>query len=386
MARIPLAVPDLTGNERKYLNECIDTTFVSSVGAFVTRLESMTAEATGASYASATSSGTTALHMALLAAGVLTGNIVIIPSFTFIATANAVSHCGALPWCIDIDESSWTMSPDVLYRELKENTEFKNGMTVHKPTGRRVAGIMPVYTFGNVADMDKINEIARQFRLPVIADAAAAIGARYRGKELADIADISAISFNGNKTVTAGGGGMAVSNNKEYIDYIHHIASTSRIGPEYNHDMIGYNYRLTNLQAAVGCAQLERVKELVDKKRYIRKYYKDSLKEFSRIKMFPEPAWGESACWFSGIYIPNGNAKMVKEICESLGERDIEARSFWKPVHMQKPYSNCFCSEMGVTETIWNRIVTLPCSTGITQEELEQVTEALKDILKGCNG
>ena len=177
---IPLAVPNLTGNERKYLNKCIDTTFVSSVGEFVNRIEEMTAKLCGAKYGVATSSGTTGLHLALTGCGVKRDELVIIPTFTFIATANAVAHCGAVPWLLDISADSWNLDISQLEKELKENTVWEDEIVVHKKTGRRIAAIMPVYTLGNVPDMDKINKIARDFRLPVIADAAASIGAEYK--------------------------------------------------------------------------------------------------------------------------------------------------------------------------------------------------------------
>lgn len=378
---IPLAVPNLTGNERKYLNECIDTTFISSVGEFVTRLERMTAEETGARYAAATSAGTTALHMALLACGVKENEIVIIPSFTFIATANAVSHCYAIPWCIDIDFSSWTMSSSALRRALSEETIQKGAFCIHRKSGKRIAAILPVYTFGNIPDMDQICEIASERNIPVIADAAAAIGSLYKGRMLGGLADVTTISFNGNKTITAGGGGMVVSNNQEKIKFIHHISSTARVSTDYDHDMIGYNYRMTNVQAAIGCAQLERVNEFVKRKREIRDCYNKQFEHIEGIELFPSPEWGESACWFSGLVLNKIKYSSVKSICEQLKEKGIEARPFWKPVHMQKPYRGCFQSDLAVTEQVWDRVLTLPCSTGITNEELTYVCSELKKII-----
>ena len=279
---IPLAVPDLTGNERRYLNQCIDTTFVSSVGEFVNRIEEITAEKCGIRYAVATSSGTTGLHLALMGCGVKRDDIVIIPTFTFIATANAVAHCGATPWLMDISWDSWTLDVEQLEQELLDNTVWNYESLIHKETGKRVAAIMPVYTLGNIPNMNKIREIANKYHLPLIADGAAALGAEYKGKKIGTLADLTVISFNGNKTVTAGGGGMVVGNNEALAKRLRHLSTTARVTAEYDHDMVGYNYRMTNIQAAVGCAQLERLEEFLEKKRKIRAFYNQA---FSKIEI-----------------------------------------------------------------------------------------------------
>ncbi len=379
---IPLAVPNLTGNERKYLNKCIDTTFVSSVGEFVNRIEEMTAKLCRAKYGVATSSGTTGLHLALTGCGVKRDELVIIPTFTFIATANAVAHCGAVPWLLDISADSWNLDISQLEKELKENTVWEDEIVVHKKTGRRIAAIMPVYTLGNVPDMDKINKIARDFRLPVIADAAASIGAEYKSKKIGELADLTVISFNGNKTVTAGGGGMIVGNDEKLMKKLKHLSTTARVTAEYDHDMVGFNYRMTNVQAAIGCAQLERAEEFVEKKRAIRKFYNKAFADVERVSLFPIPDEVESGCWFSGIVLNQGNLQEVRRICQGLRESGIEARSFWKPVHLQKPYCNALqAGSLKVSSGLWEKILTLPCSTNITEKELKYVAATVKEIL-----
>lgn len=375
---ISLAVPNLSGNEKKYLNECIDSTFVSSVGPFVNKFEELVSIKSGAKYSVATSAGTTALHVSLIAVGVKTDELVIIPAFTFIATANAVAHCGAEPWCIDIDNESWTMDTNILKSELKNNTKMVNGQVIHKKTGKRVAAIMPVYTLGTPADMDEVNTIAKEYNLPVVADAAAAIGAKYKGKDIGNLADLTVFSFNGNKTITCGGGGMVVGDNEQLIKKVKHLSTTARVTKEYDHDMVGYNYRMTNIQAAVGCAQIERLNEFINKKRQIRKFYQDAFAKFENLDTFKEPKWAKSACWFSGIIIKNGNHDKAKELCEKLLCEGIEARTFWKPIYLQKPYVNCEKSVMSVTDYVWSKIITLPCSTILTQEELIYVSDKLK--------
>ncbi len=376
---IDLAVPDLSGNERKYLNECIDTTFVSTVGEFVKRFEKEVARKAGAAYGTVVSSGTDGLHMALTACGVGRDELVCIPAFTFIATANAVVHCGAEPWLIDIDEKSWTMNPELLDRELSEKAYEDGGKLFHKASGKRIAAVMPVYTMGMPADMDSLRKIADKYHLPLVADAAAAIGATYKGRNIGNLADVTVFSFNGNKTITCGGGGAIVGDQEEIIELAKHMATTARVGQEYDHDMVGYNYRMTNLQAAVGCAQIERLEEFVAKKRYINDYYKEHLKEIDGVSFFPETSWGESACWLSGLVLDGG--REVREVCDSLLEKDIRTKPFWKPVYMQKPYLKSEKSGMDVTEKIWRHILTLPASTCLTEEQLERVVLAVKEIL-----
>ena len=380
---IYLAVPDLSGNERKYLNECIDTTFVSSIGKFVTNIERLTAEKSGAAFAVATSSGTTGLHLALTGYGVGRDDLVLIPTFTFIATANAVVHCGASPWLIDIDLGSWTMSIEHLKSELETKTVRKSGKLFHRESGKRVAAIMPVYTLGNIPRMDELRKIANRYNLPIIADAAAALGATYQSKKIAELADATVFSFNGNKTVTAGGGGIVVCNDEAMAKKLKHLSTTARVTGEYDHDMVGFNYRMTNIQAAVGCAQLERLEVLVAKKRQIRNIYEREFDGVNGIQMFPNPSYQQSACWFSGIVFDDGNLDKVRYFCEELRKHDIEARSFWKPVHLQRPYRNAVKDErLETASALWNRILTLPCSTNITEQEIVFVADAVKDIIK----
>lgn len=379
---IPLAVPNLTGNEKKYLDQCIDTTFVSSVGEYVTQFERMAAEATGSRNAVAVSAGTTGLHAALHGLGVTWGDLVILPTFTFIASANAVRHCGADPWLMDVEASTWCLSPDLAAAELEKCCERREGGLYHRESGRRVAALMPVYTLGNIPDMDAFRAVADEYGLPLIADAACAVGATYRGRSFGPLADLSVLSFNGNKTVTCGGGGAVVGNREEQTDLVRHLTTTARVWPDYDFDMVGFNYRMTNIQAAVGCAQMERLSEFVAVKRRVRRYYEEELGELTGKGVTFFPATEGSSCWFSGVVLPEGETlEAAKAVCASLKEEGIEARSFWKPVHLQKPYGGCPRSDVRVSEGLWQRIVTLPCSTNITEEELGKVAAAVKRIL-----
>lgn len=379
---IPMAIPNLTGNEKEYLDNCIDTTFVSSVGKYVDRFEEMVASATGSKEAVATSCGTTGLHAALTAVGVGSEELVIIPSFTFIASANAVRQCGADPWMMDVEVQDWCLNPELVETEIKEHCEQRKDGIYHKESGKRIAALMPVYTLGNIPNMTELRAIADRYNLPLIADAACAIGATYNGQALGTLADLSVLSFNGNKTVTCGGGGAVIGNNEEQTGLVRHLTTTARVWPDYDFDMAGFNYRMTNLQAAVGCAQMERMSAFVAVKRKVRHYYETELSELAKYGITFFPATEGSSCWFSGIVLPEKETlETSKTLCAYLKEDGIEARAFWKPVHLQKPYKQCFRSEVSVSESLWQRIVTLPCSTGISEDELEKTAMAVKKVV-----
>lgn len=373
---IPLCVPDLSGREAEYLRQCIESTLVSSVGPFVGRFESMVAAAAGAPAAAATSSGTAGLHVALVAMGVRRDDLVILPTYTFIASANAISHAGATPWLLDIDPSSWTLAPELLRRQLERETRREGAQLVHIATGRRVAAVMPVHTLGMPADMDGLVAIAREFGLVVVADAAAALGVRYRDVAIgAAGADLSVFSFNGNKTVTTGGGG-AVVGAAAVVERVRHLSTTARCGAEYDHDAVGFNYRMTNIEAAVGCAQLERLDTLLAAKRSIDRRYRVELHHLPSMEFFPQPDWGESACWFSGVVAPDAGA--AKALRARLNEARIDARPFWKPMHHQAPFRAAPAAPTPVADALWARVVTLPCSSNLTESQQTRVIDVVR--------
>ena len=379
---IPLAVPNISGNEGEYLRECVDSNFVSSVGPFVDRFEEAAVKASEAQFAVATASGTTGLHLALIAVGVRRDDLVILPSFTFIAGANAIAHSGAMPWLFDVEARSWTLDPAQVKEHLASQTEWRRGELIHRESGRRVAAIMPVYTLGMPADMDSFRSISEEFQLPLVADAAAALGARYRGRNLGKLADLTVFSFNGNKTVTCGGGGCVVGEQEHLLKRIRHLSTQARSGPHYDHDEVGFNCRMTSLQAAVGCAQLERLGEFVSAKRCIANLYNQAFREIPGIGFLPEVSYAESACWFSGITINKPVLKDVSLLCQQMRERGIEGRTFWKPIHLQKPYGESPFASLDVTERFWFRILTLPCSTNLTEEDQRKVIAVVSELLQ----
>ena len=378
---IPLAIPQMTGAEWANLKECVDLNFVSSIGPFVGRFEEIVAQEAGARAAVATSSGSTGLHVALVAVGVKPGDLVVLPTFTFIASANAIHHCGADPWLLDI-EDDWNLSVEKFKEVLFTKTRQVNGDWHHIASGRRIAAIMPVYTLGSPADMDSIVEVARSFGIPVVADAAAALGSQYRGRPPAALgADLTVFSFNGNKTVTCGGGGAVCADDLSLAAHVRHLTTTARVGANYDHDEAGFNYRLTNLQAAVGCAQLQQLASFVAKKRKIADSYRDAFAEVPGCRPFPVPRFVDSACWLSGIYLDDMEREKIPALVMKMRDQGLDVRQFWKPVHLQKPYSQSPMENLSLAERTWERVLPLPCSTSLTENEQLSVISIVKALL-----
>ena len=344
------------------------------------RFEGMVANATGVSQAVAVSSGTSGLHAALVAVGVGRDDLVVLPSFTFIASANAIAYCGASPWLFDVTAESWTLDPALLTKHFETETYQKNGRLIHKETGRRGAAVMPVYTFGMPADMDAIVKIANDYNLPVIADGAAALGATYKGRLSGNLgADLTIYSFNGNKTVTTGGGGAVVGEKVDLVKLVRHLTTTAKVGDGYHHDRIGFNYRMTNIAAAVGCAQMELLEKFVSAKRRIQENYNSALKSFPGVDIFPQPEWAEGACWLSGITMPD--LESAKALRDRLKENNIDARPFWKSIHLQSMFLDSPRTAQAFSSEIWSRIVTLPCSSGLIEADQLKVISTIQKLL-----
>ncbi len=382
---IPLAMPNLCGREGAYLQECITSGFVSSVGPFVSRFEEMVASVTGAAGSVATSSGTTALHLALVCAGVRRDDLVITPSFSFIATANAISHCAADPWLFDISPENWCLDIGQVRKALRSETERLRGALHHRVTGRRIGALLPVYTLGVIPDMEAWRELATEFGLPLVADGACALGATQQGRGAAAQADLTMFSFNGNKTVTCGGGGAIAGIVPEWLARAKHLCSTARVGADYHHDAVGYNYRMTNLAAAVGCAQLENFGRFLETKHRVREHYRKAFEGWSNVGFFPEPTRGVSACWFSGIVLQGATAPAFASVAAWLNGHGVLCRPFWKPIHLQPPYASCLRARMEVCEGMRQRIVVLPSSTQITSEQLARVVEECETAMRRMN-
>lgn len=377
---IPLAVPNISGQEGAYLQECVSSTFVSSVGPFVDRFEEIVAQATGAACAVATASGTTALHAALHDAGVGPGDHVIIPTLTFIATANAVAHCHGDPILVDVDADRWCLDPALVRALLQDRcARDADGVLRLTETGRPVKAMVPVFAMGLPADMDPLVALAREYGLALIVDAAAAIGATYKGRALADMgADSTMLSFNGNKLVTAGGGGALIAAHPDFGPRLRHLTSTARVGAVYDHDIVGFNYRMTNLQAAVGVAQMERLDAFLQDKARIAARYADAFADLDGVLAFPEVADSVSSYWLSGVFMPDAALDDMDALRARLDAAGVASRPFWKPIHQQTPFADSPTALSGFAEHVWLRVQPLPCSSHLSEAEQQTVIAAVR--------
>lgn len=379
---IPLAIPNVGKRETELVLRCMADNWVSTVGPYVARLENEIAAISGVPYGVAVAAGTMGLHIALYALGIGPGDLVILPTYTFIASANAISHCGARPWLFDIDANTWTIDVRDMADALRlQCARDLDGVLRHEKTGERIAAIMPVYTLGTPADMDAVAALASEYRLPVVADAAAALGATYKGRPIGDLADLSVYSFNGNKTITTGGGGMVVGANKDLLKHVKHLTATARIGTDYDHNEVGYNYRMTNIEAAVGCAQLERLEEFLSTKRRIREVYDAAFANNDMVTLFPRGTDCTSAFWFSGVVLRPDAPVSMDMLINGLNDAGIAARKFWKPMHMQTPYLAAPRRPTPVSDLLWRYVLTLPCSTSLSEDDQHRTIEVLQRLL-----
>ena len=375
---IPVATPNIIQLDVLEVTRTMEDGWVSTVGPAVDKFEAAIAVASGVEHVTAVAAGTMGLHVALVACGVKRDDLVLCPSFSFIATANAISLAGASPFFVDVEPDSWCIAPNQLAEVLELACERDhNGAVRHCASGRRVAAIMPVYAMGTPADMDAIRAIAKNYELPVIADAAAAIGARYRDRPIGGLADLTIYSFNGNKTITTGGGGAVLGPDETLVSLVKHLSSTARSSSDYDHDQVGFNYRMTAIEAALGCSQIARLDEFLNAKRRIRMHYENAF-EGTDLIPFPVPNWASSAYWFSGVLLPERASVSVANVCDSLRSDGIGVRQFWKPLHNQIPYRGALSGDLSLTEALWHRVLVLPCSTHITDGELARVEEAVR--------
>lgn len=376
---IPLAVPNLLGREDEFLAECIRSTFVSSVGPFVNQFEAAIADLSGTRNATVLCSGTAALQMALEALGIGHDDLVMLPTLTFIATPNSVSHSGAQPWLVDVSAESWMLDLDACRQLILSDTvPGPDGLRRHARTGQVLKALMPVMVMGAVVDLDAAVALASEFGLRVVVDAAAAIGTTMAdGRRLGETGvDAVCYSFNGNKTITTGGGGAVAAADSDLIARIRHLASTGRTGPNYDHDVIAYNLRMTNVQAALGVAQLERLDGFLRRKRQIHDRYAQFAARHAELEPFPETDFGINGYWFSGFWYIGSDPGRCDAFRQHMRQAGVDLRPFWKPVHLQAPYRHSLASTAPVSEQVWQRIFPLPCSTHLSEEDLDHVLAA----------
>ena len=378
---VPLAVPKFIGNEKKYLNECIDTTFVSSVGKFVDRFEEDMAAYTGVKRAVVCVSGTNALHMSLMLVGVKRDDEVLTQALTFIATCNALSYIGAHPVFIDVDKSTMGLSPEAMKEWLQKNAEVRKNTRINeldkshdfayqegeyacynKNTGRRIKACVPMHTFGHPVRIEEIASLCKEWHIELVEDAAESIGSKYKGKHTGTFGKVGAISFNGNKTITTGGGGMMLFNDEEMGAYAKHITTQAKIPHrwEFRHDHIGYNYRMPNINAALGCAQLENLDAYVADKRATAAAYAEYFKNVDGIEFFTEPENSFSNYWLNVVILSDHDKQL--EFLQETNDNGVMTRPIWELMNRLPMFENC--ENDGLQNTIFfaDRVVNIPSS------------------------
>lgn len=361
-AFIPLHAPHFGGNEKKYLSDTIDSTFVSSVGAYVNRFEEMMCEITGAKYAIATTNGTIALHLALIVAGVKGGDEVITQPLTFVATANAIAHSNATPVFVDVDRDTMGLSPDALKAFLEEYAEMINGAAINKLTGKRIAACMPMHTFGFPCRIDEIAEICSQWNIALIEDAAESLGSSYKGQHTGTFGLMGTFSFNGNKTVTCGGGGALITNDQAIADKAKHLSTTAKVPHPYEfvHDEIGYNYRMPNLNAALACAQLEQLQDILSNKRELADRYNEYFSQTENISFAREIENAIGNYWLNTIILENREAR--DEFLQQSNGSKVMTRPIWHLMNKLPMYSHCQHGNLDNALWLEDRVVNIPSS------------------------
>jgi perosamine synthetase len=356
--------PLFIGNEQRYTRECIESGYVSSVGAFVNRFEVELAESVGAKFAVATMNGTSALHISLIAVGVKAGEEVICPSLTFVATANAISYCGAHPLFLDVDASDLGLNSKKMDDFLSSETEMREEGLYNKITGNRIAAIMPMHTFGHSVNLEGILITAAKYNLPVIEDAAEALGSKYRNQNAGTLGLLGVYSFNGNKIVTTGGGGAVVTDNEEFARKIKHLSTTAKMPHawKFEHDQIGYNYRMPNINAALGCAQLEQLSNFLVAKRNLFEMYNAVLSEYEQFAFFKELDDRHSNYWLQTIILHSDYESALPLIIDTAQDAGLQFRPAWTPLHRLPSFMNCPRSDLSVTESLSKRIINIPSS------------------------
>ena len=378
---IPLCVPEIRGNEWTYIKECLDTNFVSSVGAYVERFERDIAARVGTRYAIATVNGTAALHIALLVAGVQPDDEVLVSTLTFIAPVNAIRYVGAYPVFVDAEPDYWQMDVAKAIEFLERECRWTNGELRDNATGRRVKAILPVDILGHPVDMDPLIAVARKYNLAIIEDATESLGAKYKTRNAGRLGDIACLSFNGNKLITTGGGGMIVTDDEAMARRAKYLTTQAKDDPvEFVHGAVGYNYRLTNVQAAMGVAQLERLDEYIGSKRRIAETYVAALSEIPGIAPIREAEWAFSMFWMFTVLIDGAQFGMdSRALLRYLDAHRIQTRPLWQPAHLSPAHHGMRTTDCTVAERLNRDAISLPCSVGLTREAQERVSAAVRN-------
>lgn len=370
---VSLHEPKFDGNEWSYVKECLDTGWVSSVGKFVDRFEEQLAEFTGVKRAVAVVNGTAALHVGLKLAGVVNNDEVLIPTLTFVATANAVTYCGAIPHFVDSELKTLGMDPCKLDAYLRECAVQKRDGCYNKLTGRRIRAVVPMHTFGHPVDLDMLSEVCSKYRLVLVEDAAESLGTYYKKRHTGNWGKVSALSFNGNKVITTGGGGAILTNDEKLGNLAKHLTTTARVAHPWklSHDMVGYNYRMPNLNAALGCAQLEQLEQLVKQKRALARKYESAFKNIEGVSFYIEPKYARSNYWLNVLLLDRPDAIRLNSILNLTNQNGIQTRPAWSLMHRLPMFEECPAMDLSTAEAISNRLINIPSSANLGDGDVD---------------
>ena len=372
---IPLFTPQLQGNEWNYVKECLDTAWVSSAGSFVDEFERRLAAQFDVQHAVATVNGTSALHAALLGVGVEPETEVLVSTLTFAASANSIRHANAWPLLVDAEQQHWQMDPRLLESFLAERCTRKREGVINRSSGRRVSAIMPVHILGHSVDMHAVMRVAEQFDLPVVEDAAEAIGVEYQGRPAGSFGHAACVSFNGNKLITTGGGGAVLSDSRQIADRVRYLTTQARDDPqEYVHGEVGYNYRLPNLLAAMGCAQLENLESFITRKRQQASQYAARLADVAGLDVYTPAKDVRCTFWMNVIRVCEAEFGLgSRQLIAALAERGVQCRPLWQPMHATPAHAGCEAILSGVADSLFRDCVCLPSSVGLTPGDVDRV-------------
>ena len=382
---IPLSIPSIQGNEWKYVKECLDTEWVSSAGKYIDLFEQKIAEFTGSKYAVACVNGTAALQVSLSLACVIPGDEVIVPTLTFIASVNAITYCNAIPVFMDADKY-YNIDPEKTIEFIKNETIFKNGFTYNKKTNNKITAIIPVHVWGNACWLDELSDICKDRKISIVEDACESLGTvytqgKFKGKHTGTIGKLGCISFNGNKIITTGGGGMILTDDSNLAEKAKYLTTQAKDDPvRYVHREIGYNFRLTNIQAALGVAQLEQLPSILKRKKEIYDFYQSALEKIDGLSISKVPDYAENNHWLNllqvdiGIYGENSEALMQR-----LDENGIQTRPVWSLNHEQMPYKNCQYYKIENAQKLVENSLCLPSSSNLTNVDLTKINDSLKN-------
>lgn len=366
---IALHEPEFRGREAEYLQDCVETGWVSSVGSYVDRFEDDLARITGVARAVAVVNGTAALHVCLRLAGVRASDEVLLPTLTFIATANAVSYAGAVPHFVDSERRTLGVDAEKLDAHLSDVAEMIDGVCVNRRTGAPIRALVVMHAFGHPADLDALVELTKRWNLALIEDAAESLGSYYKGVHTGGRGRLAALSFNGNKLATTGGGGAILTNDAELGRRAKHLTTTARSPHRWNfvHDEIGYNYRMPNLNAALGCAQLERLDDMLARKRELARRYQAAFRDVPNVKFLTEPEESRSNYWLNALLLESSDLQARDKLLQALNDAGYMSRPIWTLMHRLPMYASCPKGDLAVAEELENRVINIPSSPRLVE-------------------